>query len=220
MKTAVNRQEIKNLWQIIEVSPRSIIEMRAIKGREVSCKRFHASNYPSPDAMQQAFEEAALRYNNSGFNIYIVMNPIKPECKGGSASDDDIDCRKLLLIDIDRALPSKAPASESELEAAEVLAKQIRDYLKEGGLKDPIVVMSGNGYHLYYKLDAVDNNPENTAQIEIFLKKLAEKFDNQDVKVDTCVYNASRITKVVGTIARKGVETAERPYRMARVVTW
>ncbi len=220
MNATNQSDEIKNLWQIIEVNPSSIMEMRAIKGREIICKRFYAINYPSPDAMQQAFEETALRYNCNGFNIYIVMNPIKSGCKGNSAADSDIDCRKLLLIDIDRALPSKAPASESELEAAESLAKQICDFLEEGGLINPIIVMSGNGYHLYYKLDAVANNPENSAIIECFLKKLAAKFDNQDVKIDTCVYNASRITKVVGTIARKGAETSERPYRMARVVTW
>jgi hypothetical protein len=31
------------------------------------------------------------------------------------------------------------------------------------------------------------------------------------------VFNASRITKVVGTVARKGLESEDRPYRMARV---
>ena len=48
--------------------------------------------------------------------------------------------------------------------------------------------------------------------------KLANKFDNEIVKIDTVVYNASRITKVVGTIARKGLESEGRPYRMARVI--
>lgn len=50
--------EIKNLWQIIEVNPNSIIEMRAIKGREIACQFFEGSNYTSPDVMKQAFEAA------------------------------------------------------------------------------------------------------------------------------------------------------------------
>ena len=50
------------------------------------------------------------------------------------------------------------------------------------------------------------------------LKNLATEFDNDTVKIDTTVFNASRITKVVGTFARKGLESEGRPYRMARVI--
>ena len=77
--------------------------------------------------------------------------------------------------------------------------------------------MSGNGHHLYYVLSDIPNDNEATRTIALFLKKLAEKFNNPAVKIDTAVSNASRITKVLGTIARKGIATAERPYRMARL---
>jgi hypothetical protein len=56
------------------------------------------------------------------------------------------------------------------------------------------------------------------------LKVFAAKYDTDTVKVDTGVYNASRITKVPGTVARKGIEVPdptgyiERYYRMASVV--
>ena len=50
------------------------------------------------------------------------------------------------------------------------------------------------------------------------LHELARKFNNGIVAVDTVVYNASRISKVPGTIARKGLNTAERPHRMAVVL--
>lgn len=220
MQLATQAQQIKSLWQIIEVNPISIIEMRAIKGREVICKLFKTNNHPSPDKMKRDFEDVALHYNHSGFNIYIIMNPINHGFKGKSASDDDIECRKLLLIDIDRAKTSKEPASNEELTSAKLLAKKVVAFLKNEGMSDPIIVMSGNGYHLYYKLDSIPNTSENAAKAGEFLRRLAIKFDNAEVKIDTCVYNASRITKVVGTIARKGIETAERPYRMAEVVTW
>jgi hypothetical protein len=31
------------------------------------------------------------------------------------------------------------------------------------------------------------------------------------------VFNASRIWKIAGTVARKGAATADRPYRLARI---
>ena len=220
MNLATQSKEVKNLWQIIEVHPDSIIEIRAISNIKPISKLFRGSNFASVSDLKEAVEDEALRLNNLKYNVYIVMNPISHGFKGGSASDEDIECRKLLLIDIDRAKTSKKPASNEELILAQLLAKDVTKYLKAEGMYDPIVVMSGNGYHLYYKLDSIPNTPENAAKAGDFLRRLAAKFDNDEVKIDTCVYNASRITKVVGTISRKGVETVDRPYRMAEVVSW
>lgn len=220
MKTANQSKEIKNLWQIIEVNPNSIIEIRAISHSKAISKLFRGGEFATVSEFKDAVEVEALRLNSLKYNIYIVMNPISHRFRGCSASDDDIECRKLLLIDIDRAKTSKGPASDEELISAKLLAKDVAKYLKSEGMFDPIVVMSGNGYHLYYKFHSIPNTPENTAKAGEFLRRLAAKFDNDQVKIDTCVYNASRITKVVGTISRKGVETADRPHRMAEVVTW
>ena len=208
-------KEIKNLWRIKAVGATSIIELRAIKPDGIITKLFKGKDFNSSDELRLAFEQEALRLNADGYNIYVVMNPINESFTGQSAKDQDIAYRDLLLIDIDRSGTSKEPASDEELEAARVLADDIASYLKQGGLDDPLRVMSGNGYHLLYILDNVANSPENTQRIKDFLNDLATEFDNDIVKVDTCVFNASRITKVVGTIARKGEETAERPYRMA-----
>jgi len=49
------------------------------------------------------------------------------------------------------------------------------------------------------------------------LHDLASRFDNSVVGIDKAVFNASRITKVPGTVMRKGQETPERPYRVAEV---
>lgn len=217
MATPLNQtDEIKNLWRIKAVGSTSIIELRAIKPDGIYTKLFKGVNYNSVEDLRLAFEQEALKLNAQGYNIYVVMNPIKAGFTGKSAGDKDIDYRDLLLIDVDRSGTSKDPASDEELEAARVLADQIATYLKLYGFDEPLRVMSGNGYHLYYVLDNVTNAPENTQRIKDFLNDLATEFDNDIVKVDTCVFNASRITKVVGTIARKGKETAERPFRIAR----
>ncbi len=218
MKKLNQVEEIKNLWRIKAVGAESIIELRAIKGKKPLTKLFNGKNYKSADELKLAFEQEALSINALGYNIYVVMNPINESFTGQSASDPDIAYRDLLLIDIDRVGKPKEPASDAELEAARALSDDIASYLKQGGCDDPIKVMSGNGYHLYYILENIANSLESKEFIKDFLHDLATEFNNDIVKVDTCVYNASRITKVVGTIARKGEETAERPYRMAMFI--
>ena len=149
--------------------------------------------------------------------MHTVMNSIRPDFQGGSAKDKDIAYRNLLLIDIDRAGATKSPAINKEVKAAKSLATEIAAYLTQLGWPQPIQVMSGNGWHLYYKLDQLNNDDETTSLIRKALKLLAKRFNNSVVNIDTVVYNASRITKVPGTIARKGEETEDRPHRKAVV---
>ena len=213
-------KEIKKLWQIKATSSSCIIELRAIKKQsgqdaEIITKLFRGKDFNSVHELRLAFEQEALSLNAEGFNIYVVMNPINDSFDGRSAKDEDIANRTLLLIDIDRH-DTKNPANDIELEAAKSLADKVASDLKDSGWDDPIKVMSGNGYHLYYPLDHLDNSDYIRDYIKGFLKDLAVIFDNDLVKIDTSVFNASRITKVVGTIAYKGKESADRPYRMAR----
>ena len=212
--------EIKNQWKIISTGPSSILELRALcpsRSKPAKTLHFRANEHESVDACHEAFEVEALKLNADGYNIYIVMNPIRPDFKGGAATDQDIAYRDLVLIDIDRAATAKEPANDSEVEEARKLADAVEAHLNSKGCGNPIRTMSGNGHHLYYVLSDIPNNNEATRTIALFLKKLAEKFNNPAVKIDTAVSNASRITKVLGTIARKGIATAERPYRMARL---
>ena len=210
--------EIKKLWQIKAVGSDSILEMRAIKGKEILTRSFKGSKYPSKDALKLDFEKEALRLNDAGYNIYYVMNPIHGDFKRGSAKDGDIAYRDLLLIDIDKVGHKGQSSTNAELEAARLLSEQIAGYLQSEGWDKPIRMMSGNGYHLYYVLNELLNDEVNKSLVEGALHELANKFNNSIVAVDTVVFNASRITKVPGTIARKGESTAERPHRMAVVL--
>ena len=211
--------EIKNLWRIKAVDSTSTLELRAIApNKPIITKVFKASQFDNVEELQQAFENEAIKLNQQGYNIYIVMNSIRESFNGYSAKDEDIATRDLLLIDIDRANSSKEPSNQAELDAANALCTDISTHLSEVGWGEPIKVLSGNGYHLYYKLDQLPNDSRHKELIENILKDLANRFDNNLVKVDTCVFNASRITKVPGTIAYKGTESIDRPYRMARVL--
>lgn len=211
--------EIKKLWLIKAVGSKSILEMRAIKDQKTVIRFFKGTSYKNIADLKQAFEDEAIKLNQQGYNIYVVMNPIKESFKGHSASDEDIQYRDLLLIDIDRAQKASEPADQTELDAALALANEIAEYLKAQGWDEPIRVMSGNGYHLYYILNQLPNDVHHKNLVTEALRELADRFNNSVVKVDTVVFNASRITKVPGTIAYKGTATQTRPYRMARVVS-
>lgn len=214
-------QEIKKMWQIFAVGESSILELRALSAEGITPKRkpvaehFRAADYQDVDACKRAFEQEAMRLNVEGYNIYIMLNPISTAFTGYAAGDNDIAYRDLLLIDIDRTVKKIEPANDAEVEAARQVADAIKVFLQERGWSDPMRVMSGNGHHLYYVLKGVPNSLETTATVQQVLHNLAAKFDNANVKVDTAVYNASRITKVPGTIMRKGMESEGRPYRMA-----
>ena len=218
------RVEIKKLWQIIGTSSSSVLELRAIWPSGIQpikpplTAHFRASDFADIEACKSAFEAEALRLNALGYNIYIVMNPIKSTFVGSAVKDEDISYRDLLLIDIDRVQKAKEPATDEEVEAAKQLADTVMAYLATNEWPEPIRVMSGNGHHLYYVLPEVANDDESKQYVQSLLKSLAAEFDNDTVKIDTTVFNASRITKVVGTVARKGLESDGRPYRMARVV--
>jgi hypothetical protein len=215
---------IKDVWSLIPCDEKSVLEMRCIWPKGLASNKvptnliFRGADYESVSGLQTAFEKAALQWNKLGYNIYTVMNPIDDAFAGTAVKDSDILFRSLLLIDIDRSGNTNVPANAAELAAAKQLADAVEAFLHARGCSAPIRVMSGNGYHLYYDLQNVLNDAESKQQIQQFLKNLAANFDNEIVKIDTSVFNASRITKVPGTIARKGVESNDRPYRMAVVL--
>jgi len=214
----VQKKAIKKLWLIKPISENSVVELRAFKDNFVSTHLFRGTDYFDINDLREDFERQALHLNNIGFNTYYVMNTIREQLTDGSAKDIDITYRNLLLIDIDKVGHKRQSSTDEELEAARLLSEDIAQYLTVEGWDDPIRMMSGNGYHLYYALNKLPNDERTKELVEDTLHELAEKFNNGIVAVDTVVYNASRITKIPGTIARKGENTAERPHRMAVVL--
>jgi hypothetical protein len=216
--------EVQKMWRIFYADSNSIFELRALWPKGVPStkkpiyKYYRTSEYPSLDACKNAFELDALALNAKGFNIYTVMNPISSSVGGeGATKDADIRYRDLLLVDIDRTGETSEPATDSEVAAAKALAIKVRLYMASRGWPAPHVMMSGNGYHLYYLLEDVCNDKASTDLVKSVLNELSSKFNNAAVSIDTSVYNAARITKVPGTIMRKGMSSDNRPYRMAEV---
>jgi len=216
-------KEINKMWRIFRLDSSGVLQLRAIPPKGIKTdlrvrnEHFRAGDYSSLEDCKRAFETRALQLNEAGYNVYIVMNPIKCEFMGGAADDKDILCRRLLLVDIDRSGNSSEPANQAELDAAQTLALQIKEFLAQRAFSAPIMVMSGNGYHLYYGLVDLENTPSAANEIRATLHTLSRLFNNVEVSVDTTVFNASRVTKVPGTLMRKGVASDKRPYRIAVV---
>ena len=218
---ADQKAELKGLWELFQPENIQLFELRAIDPSSAmppQIEHFREDTNDHLAGLQGAIEDRALELNHAGYNVYTTLNPIRPDLSGAAAKDADVLHRRLLLIDIDRVGNTKQPATDAELNKAQTIAEAISVFLDENGWPPPKKSMSGNGFHLYYRLDDLPNTDEVTALVKGVLNQLAEKFDNDEFVVDKSVFNAGRITKVPGTIARKGQETEERPYRMARLL--
>ncbi len=215
---------LSTMWKVFhsdEVRPlslRAIWPRYRIPSRPVQNVTFTARDYPTAAERRQAFDAKASELNAEGYNVYVVMNPIREDFTDGAVRDADIAFRDLLLIDIDRAGATDCPASDDEITAASALADQVSADPALEGLELRARVMSGNGVHLYYAPPQMPNEEVSKLEVQELLRLLARKFDNDEVKIDQSVFNASRITKVPGTVARKGVVSDGRPYRIAQVI--
>jgi hypothetical protein len=209
--------EIAHVWRLIDPNA-PVIELRAIGRGRTQSLLFQLSEFESTEARQREFERVAQDLNTGGMNIYVVMNTIREDFCSGSVKDSDIKHRDWFLIDIDRAEPAKYPATDEEIRAAEELADQVVEFMTPKGWSTPLRIMSGNGCHLYFRLNALANDDQSKDLLRSLLNGLGDKFDNNVVKIDRSVFNASRITKVVGTKAFKGQSSKDRPYRTARLI--
>lgn len=161
--------------------------------------------------------------------VYVTLNPlhtdllarahnrIKEQCgrAGDCATDANVLGRRWLLVDVDPVKLAGVSATDREKAAARAVADGVRRDLDGRGWPAPMVVDSGNGYHLWYRIDlAADDG----GLVRSVLTALGRAHDTAAAAVDTTVFNPSRIAKLPGTWARKGDSVPDRPHRMARVL--
>lgn len=169
--------------------------------------------------------------------IYFTLNPVIPDllarsanrlkaadAKTSATSDKDIKCIRWIPIDLDPIRPSGISSTDAELKAAILLRNKIWKYMEQQGFSGYIPACSGNGAHLAYRMDDVPlenrDNPSKDPTVLIVrdvLRLLDAVFKNDKVDIDQKVFNASRIWKVYGTVARKGDNTTERPHRRSYI---
>lgn len=158
------------------------------------------------------------RVINRAANRMVASGPNRPATGNGN-----IAIVRWLLIDLDPERPTGISSSKTELERAASLGKKVMAFMGQLGFAQPIKGMSGNGYHLIYRI--ADRPADNSASIQNSslaraLAALAAMFpaDSSGVKIDQSVHNPARIWKLYGTVARKGDNTKERPHRKSRLL--
>jgi hypothetical protein len=221
---------------VLLFKPGDVFEVRAPGCRLLSDTRFAftCSGYFTFDSLDQAAREIA-ELDRSGMapGIYVTLNPVDPSLLARSANrikprarettqDKDIVRRQTLLIDIDPVRPAGVSATDIELANAHEAARAITEYLTTLGWPAPTIAMSGNGYHLLYRIDLP---ADDGGLVHRVLTVLADRFSTEAVTIDRAVHNAARITKVIGTVARKGDNLCgvpgleDRPHRRSEFLS-
>jgi hypothetical protein len=215
---------VDEMWTVFSEEESLNLEVRSIWPKGIGSSQptlsryFESTDYPDLAAFREAVEAHVTQMNQRGYNMYATLNPLREGLRqSNAAADVDVTCRRRLLIDIDRDQGKEHPASDAQIEAARLLADQINGYLGDLGWPEPKRVMSGNGHHLIYPLDDLPNTDEVTHAVRDLLHNLKAKFSGNGLSVDTTVSNASRVTKLPGTLARRGTEIENHPYRVARI---
>ncbi len=177
--------------------------------------RYIKDKYACPKVFEDPKEAAAyIGQIKDATGVYITLNPVVENISGSGAKDEEIVRRRWLLIDCDYKRDEACTnATQKELDAALQVRGQVEAYLAEQGFPEPVKLMSGNGGHLLFRIDL---EPESDL-VRRVLVTLNKKYGKGKVEIDCRVANASRITKVAGTLTKKGENTEERPCRRARL---
>ncbi len=210
------------LWWDVFKNGSELTEIRILDG-----KKTYSGYFKDVETLIAAIEPFD---NFPQTQIYFTLNHIKDSCYSRSqkdkiiqiyreptTSDVDIEGRTHILIDLDPKRPANVSSSNEELSLAYNKAVDIYNYLMSQGFNEPIVCKSGNGYHLIIPCQ-IGVSSDRTEIIKKFLQVLSLFFSDDNVEVDEKVFNLARISKLPGTMARKGANTTERPWRQSEII--
>ncbi len=203
-----------------------VFEVRGVKPRPLS-------GYFDAEHLEEAARAIeALDASRVSEGLYWTINAVNPALLSRRANridarlapgapttaDADIVRRRWLLVDIDPERPSGISSTDEEHKRALDMAGRVSGFLREFyGFPDPILADSGNGAHLMYRID-LPNDDESTTLITRCLKALGNAFNGHGCEIDQKVFNAARIGRLYGTVARKGDHTPERPHRRSKIL--
>ena len=217
--------DIKGIKQAIEILKpnRQLYEIRVLLGNGKK-KTTISGFFKGTDNIEEALNHASVEKGN----VFISLQALNEQCYSmeqherfvqtdTTISDSDITDYEWFLVDLDPKRKSGISSSSAELKLARTKALKIKSFLIERGFSEPIEAMSGNGIHLLFKV-----NFPNTEENELLYKKclyvIDSFFSDDEVDVDKSVFNPSRVSKLYGSIARKGANTDERPHRLSKII--
>ncbi|KAF1075958.1 phage/plasmid primase, P4 family [Methanogenium sp. MK-MG] len=211
-------QEITHALNVFK-SPGDLIEIRTIDHDAPKLKSGYYRSIEDAAA-------AAIKAEKTAKGVYFVFNEIRPDFPGGSSlrsrremvGNMDIARRRWILIDVDPERSTGTNSTDDEKTYSRAVLDAVIDFLSDAGYPAPVITDSGNGHHCYYRID-LPNDTESAKLVKNFLRALDDKFSMASVaKVDIGNNNAGRITKLPGTMTRKGPDTQGRPHRRSRLL--
>lgn len=203
---AFNEEHVRTTYRLLRHKAQS--EVRAIDPmKREPPKSVFVSN--------EAEFVTACRSLNGKYNVYVGIN----ERRDGGTKADDVLRVGTIVIDIDAKHPKTQAADGVELKKAEDAAYQILYEMTLKGFNKPSMMMSGNGYQLWFTMPPIELNDGNRASVEekvkLFQKQVIETYSGKHgVKIDN-IGDLPRIIKVAGTLSIKGDGMGERPHRLA-----
>src|SRR5262249_35215616 len=140
----------------------------------------------------------ALARGSESAGVYFYLNPLTdgarpdPGLKVG-----DIARRRWFLIDLDRRKADDETkdwsATDAEKESCRAAASAVYGHVTALGWPAPVLVDSGNGWHLLYRIDLA-NDDAAQAGLRRVLNALKGRFDTTAVALDGKVHNANRVS--------------------------
>mgnify|MGYP002621768368 CR=1 FL=1 len=221
----IDEQQIRQWWQVFKADGR-LVEIRLLGQSNYS------GYFTDIETLLKQIKPLLDPQNGKYYGnvqAYFTLNDINPDLYSreqrnvfikkpkATTTDKDIVRRKMILLDLDPVRTAGISSTNDELEKAHLKAVDIYRYLRDSGFSEPIITQSGNGWHLYLPCD-MPNDDSHNELVERFLKSLSKIFSDEFVGVDEKVFNPARIDKLIGTWAKKGADSTERPWRMAHIV--
>jgi archaellum biogenesis ATPase FlaH len=221
----IDEEQIRLWWSIFK-SPDRLAEIRLLGGKSSFSGYFKTADSLISNIRYYLEKETDGRY--TPLQAYCIFNDIDEALYGReqherfvngakTTKDDNILKRNFVLVDLDPERVSGVSASNEEFEYAHLKAVDVYKYLIGVGFSEPIICVSGNGYHLYVSCDMPNDDAHHTL-VNNFLKSLGNMFSDSHVDIDQSVGNAANLTKLMGTWAKKGSCTQDRPWRQSRFV--
>jgi hypothetical protein len=217
-------------WLAPTVDPGDVVELRALNCVDnPKYGAFTVAGFFDADHLPE-LARAALQVTAQAEGVYVTMNPVNTALMARAANrvikikkdlatkDQDIVRRTQLVFDADPTRPAGISATDAEKALALEKATLLTHDLTGRGWPEPILVDSGNGYHVKYRIDLA-NNDGSLELVKTVLATANQLFGDDQVKIDVSLSNASRIIKLPGTMSRKGDNIPDRPHRCSRLIS-
>ena len=221
----IDEQQIRYWWQVFKGDGK-LVEVRLL-GKTTFSGYFTNVETLITNIKPLLAEQSEQYYGT--IQAYFTLNEINADLYSreqrdkfvkkpkSTTTDGDITRRRFVMIDLDPNRAAGISASNEEFEKAHMKCVDIYRYLMQQGFNEPIITQSGNGWHAYLPCN-MPNDDEHTELVKRFLQSLSKLFSDDFVEIDEKVFNPARIDKLIGTWAKKGSDSQERPWRIARIV--